>query len=115
MNNFLFEYNFIKPYFEMNQDRQDLLHQVKYSKVRYTQVQYIQRLDDYKHDDKIYEIYFKKKNNLNFCSNLKYEFYLLVCLNKNKDEYGGIGLTFSTMFNSDKRRGLKENNDSHGI
>jgi hypothetical protein len=33
----------------------------------------------------------------------------------NKDEYGGIGLTFSTIFNSDKRRGLKENDGSHGI
>jgi hypothetical protein len=29
-------------------------------------------------------------------------FYLFVCLNKNNDEYGGIGLTFSTIFNSDK-------------
>jgi hypothetical protein len=35
-------------------------------------------------------------------------FYLFVCLNTNKDEYGGIGFTFSTIFNSDKRRGLKE-------
>ncbi len=32
---------------------------------------------------------------------------MFVCLNINNDEYGGIGLTFSTIFNSDKRRGLK--------
>ena len=42
----------------------------------------------------------KKKNN-------KQEiFYLFVCWNINNDEYGGTGLTFSTIFNSDKRRGL---------
>jgi hypothetical protein len=40
----------------MNPDRQDLLHQVKYLKVIYKQGQYIQMHDDYKHDDKIYEI-----------------------------------------------------------
>ena len=40
----------------MNQNQQDLLHQVKYLKVIYKQVQHIQMHDDYKHDDKIYEI-----------------------------------------------------------
>lgn len=46
----------------MNQNQQDLLHQVIYSKVRYKQVQHNQMHDDYKLDDKIYEILIKKKN-----------------------------------------------------
>ena len=33
--------------------------------------------------------------------------YWLVCWKTKWDEYGGIGLTFSTLFSSDKRRGLK--------
>jgi hypothetical protein len=69
-------------------------------------------LDDYKHDDRIYEI-FKKKSSRLF-ANLSM-IYLFVCLNKNNDEYGGIDLTFSTIFNSDIRRGLKENNDQDRI
>ena len=30
-----------------------------------------------------------------------------VCLKTNSEEYGGMGLTFSTIFSSDKRRGLE--------
>lgn len=73
-----------KLYFGMNRNQQDLLHQVKYLKVIYKQVEHNQMHDGYKYDDKIYEILTIENNNQRiFLQEIR---YLLVCLNKNKEE-----------------------------